>query len=164
MRSVKGDQTMLKHLLRSGALLLAVGVFGCGSPAPPEVVDDGEDNTRLAERIDVSVADWLTKPREELAKEVKERMEIVLMEQDHARNNPEVVDLLPNLKPFISLPVFQEAVYSNKAGVSLPPYLPAGVKDREVALHLARHGDFEAAALFADPADGTLQTRLAAPP
>jgi hypothetical protein len=150
---------MLRHLLRSGAFLLAWGVLGCGS-TPPVVVDDGEDDTRLAGQIDVSVADWLGKPREELAKMVKDRLETVRLEQDFARSNPASVDLLPDLKPFISLPVFQEAAYSKKAGVSLPPYLAPGARDREVALHLARNGDGEAAALFADPADADLKARL----
>src|SRR5438270_24100 len=121
---------MLRPLLRSGALLLALTVLGCGSP--PEVVDDGEDKTRLAEQIDVSVADWLGKPREELANLVKERLGTVRMEQDDALANPDKVDLLPNLKPFVSLPVFQESAYSKPAGVSLPPYLRPGVRDREV--------------------------------
>src|SRR5262249_29074660 len=38
-------------------------------------------------------------------------------------------------------------------GVSLPPYLAEGGKDTELALHLARHGDVEAALRLADPAD-----------
>ncbi len=151
---------MTKHLLGSGALLFALGVFGCGSTPPVVVEDDGADNTRLADKIDESVAEWLAKPRADLAALVKDKLESVHLEQDNARANPDSVDLLPNHKPPLSLPVFQESTWSAKAGMSLPPYLAPGVKDREVALHLARHGDAVAAALVADPADAELKTRL----
>ncbi len=150
---------MLRHLLRSGALLLAFGLVGCGS-GTPDVTDDGEDNTRLADQIDISIADWLTKPREELAGMARDRLDTCRMEQDFAHANPDSVDLLPNLKPSISLPIFQDATYSKKAGLSLPPYLNAGAKDRNVALHVARYGDAEAATQLADLQDADLKHRL----
>jgi hypothetical protein len=150
---------MKTPLLWSGALLLVVALVGCESP--PDVTDDG-DNTRLAEQVDFSLSEWLSLPRAELAALVKERMEIVVDQQERARSNPDSVDLLPTLRPSISPPIFQESNWSAKAGISLPPYLTVGAKDREVALHLARHGDHVGASFFADASDGDLKKRLEA--
>ena len=53
---------MKRPLLWSGPLLLVFALVGCNS-TPDVVVDDGDDNTRLAETGDFSPAEWLTKPR-----------------------------------------------------------------------------------------------------
>jgi hypothetical protein len=148
---------MRRYLLGGSTLLLALALCGCGSKA---VVEEGSDETRLATHIDVSVADWLKLERRELAALMKEKMDTVRQEEDYARSNPDSVDLLPKLKPSISLPIFQDAEWSDKAGVTLPPYLSPGAKDREVALHLARFGDADAATLFADPGDADLKKQL----
>jgi hypothetical protein len=149
---------MKRAVLLSCVLLLAFLLMGCGST--PQVVDDNEDTTRLAPSIDLSIQDWLGQSRAELAGLVKERLEVVTQQQDYARANPDSVDLLPGLRPAISLPVFQASKWSDKAAISLPPYLTAGTRDREVALHLSRHGDYEAGNRFADPADTDLKKRI----
>src|SRR5258708_39868715 len=107
---------MRRYLLGSSALLLALALCGCGSKPPG--ADEGENEPRLATHIDVSVGDWLKLSRPELAALVKEKMETVRQEEDYARSNPDSVDLLPKLKPSLSLPVFQDAEWSAKAGAT----------------------------------------------
>ena len=51
------------------------------------------------------------------------------------------------------MPVLREAHFSAEAGLSLPPYVAEGARDSELALHLARYGDDEAARKLVDPAD-----------
>jgi hypothetical protein len=48
--------------------------------------------------------------------------------------------------------VWREAKFSGGYGFAIPPYLKEGVKDGALALHLARHGDVEAALKLADAA------------
>ena len=54
-------------------------------------------------------------------------------------------ELLPELRLPLAVPVWRQAKYSAKAGMSLPPYLADGGRDAGLALHLARFGDVEAA-------------------
>jgi hypothetical protein len=107
----------------------------------------------LGDHTDISLADWLAKPRAELAKLAEEMAGNVEKQQDFSRTNVETLDLLPKLHAPVTVPVFTRSVYSEAAGFSLPPYLKQGAKDPVVALHLARNGDREAALKLADPAD-----------
>jgi hypothetical protein len=139
---------MRTHWLRGCVVLALVGLVGC-SRATPEAAPEDTD-TRLGDKIDVSLADWLTLPRAELAKKAEEEAVTLAKHREWARSNEHAVELLPQLHPPVSVPVFQEATFS-AAGVSLPPYLKEGASDAAVALHLARFGDHEAAVKFATP-------------
>src|SRR5262249_18783164 len=80
--------------------------------------------------------------------------------QDFGRTNAESVDLLPQLHAPVTVPVYGKCRFSDAAGISLPPYLKEGERDAAVALHLARHGDREAALKLADPDDKDLLSQI----
>jgi hypothetical protein len=67
-------------------------------------------------------------------------------------------EFLPETRLPFAPPIWREATYSSQRGFSVPPYLAAGAKDTSLALHLARHGDLEAAMRLAEPGtQGELQ-------
>jgi hypothetical protein len=140
--------------IRCAFVLTLAGLAGCrsqvaeNSPPAPEL--------RLGDHTDIALADWLTKPRAELARQAEEMASNVEKQQELTRTNRDSVDLLPQLHAPVTVPVFERCRYSQAAGFSLPPYLPEGKRDACVALHLARHGDREAALKLADPADKAL--------
>ena len=136
---------MRMQLLHGSLVLALAGLTGCGG-APAIIASDTpqEEVARLGNKSDVNLADWLKQSRPELARRVAEWTDTVQKQRLHARENPLSVDLLPALQPPATMPVFREAVYSEKAGFSLPPYLKAGDADAALALHLARLGDREA--------------------
>jgi hypothetical protein len=145
-----------------GLPLLAAAVVGCGA-RKVEVPNAGEDlTTHLGEKVDVSLSDWLTLPRADLARLADQWAATATKRQAAAREDRDSVALLPKLNPPVTAPVFQEAKYSPTAGFSLPPYLKEGEKDAAIALHLARFGDREAALKLADPADKQLLARIEA--
>ncbi len=155
------------HVLRGLVLLVAVGLAGCSSstdvapdPPPDSPPPPPPPPARLGDQTDVHLADWLQKPRPELAKLVEEWSDVVRKQKQHAAENPLSLDLLPRLQPPGTMPVFGRAAYSDKAGFSLPPYLQGGERDAAVALHLARLGDREAALKLADPANKDLLGRI----
>ena len=149
----------------AGALLLgAVALAGCGQKveeAEPAV----DDTRRLGEdSVGNKLADWLELPCAELA-------ELAVTAHDRLKNSLEgtrigtdieTVILLPKLRMPFTVPVLAEAVYSAKAGISLPPYFKEGSHDPDLALHLARHGDVDAALKVADPTDTALVEKLEA--
>lgn len=151
---------MRTSLLRT-IILLPVLLAGCkpqiteGPQGAPE-----DQTTHLGDKIDVSLADWLTRPRAELAGMADQAASDVQKQQEAARNGSEAVDLLPHLHAPVRVPVFEKAGYSSSAGLSLPPYLKDGAHDAAVALHLARHGDREAALKLADPEDKDLLAQI----
>lgn len=150
-------------MLRSRGWLLAFLFLptGCGyfqSSQPAEVVDDSV--TRLGQKAEISLAEWLALPRQELAKLAEDKAVAVARQQDFSRHNPEAVDLLPKLYLSAHAPVFAKATYSEAAGLSIPPYLKVGQKDPVVALHVAQYGDIESALKWADPADQALIERI----
>jgi hypothetical protein len=148
---------MRTWLLRAAALLAVLALAGCSREAaqPPP------DETRLGEKTDVDVAGWLKLPRPALAKLSQEWASAVKNDLDAARKSPEAVELLPRLQPPVRVPVFREAKFSAAAGFSLPPYLKPGKPDAFVALHLARHGDTQAALRLAG-GDAALRARIEA--
>jgi hypothetical protein len=141
--------------------LVLAGLAGCGgsvadnAPAAPEA-----PVTRLGDKIDVSLADWLRLSRAELAQRADEWAVTVEKQQEFSRTNSDSVDLLPQLHAPVVVPVFASCRYSPAAGFSLPPYLKEGTHDPAVALHLARAGDHEAALKLADPADADLRSQI----
>jgi hypothetical protein len=146
--------------LRAGTLVMLFAL-GCSSQvATTEDVVPEDTTTHLSDKIDISLADWLQRPRPELAKLVEEWTETVGKQREWARSNVETVRLLPQLRPPSVAVGFAEAKFSPAAGFSLPPYLKEGQKDAAVALHLARFGDEEAARKLADPADKELLAKI----
>lgn len=143
-------------------LVMLLALSGCRSRmATTEEQTVPEDTTtHLADKTDISLADWLKLPREELAKLVEEWTVTVGKHRETARNDLESVQLLPQLHPPIVTAGFAEAKFSLAAGFSLPPYLKEGQKDSAVTLHLARFGDREAARKLADPADKELLAKI----
>ncbi len=149
---------MRMHWLRGGVVLSAVlALVGCGGDPPP--VETSND-TRLAESIDINIADWLDKPRADLAGMVNDRTDNIRKTLAEQRGPAGVDELLPDLKPSLSPPVFRNVKFSTKLNITLPSYLPDDVKDREVAWHLARHGDVEAAKIVAGNADAAYLDQL----
>ncbi|HVS37702.1 MAG TPA: hypothetical protein VMS17_19225 [Gemmataceae bacterium] len=156
---------MRKTVQCAWVLLAAVGLVGCNSSAdvapdapPPDAPPPPP--ARLQDQTDVNLADWLKKPRPELAQLVAEWTETVQKQRLHAAENPVSLDLLPALQPSATMPVFGQATYSAAVGVSLPTYVKSGAPDGAVALHLARLGDRDAALLLADKADKDLFYRI----
>jgi hypothetical protein len=146
--------------LRGVAVLATLSLAGCrgSTEVPAGPAEDTE--THLSYKVHFDVADWLKLPRAELAKLCVERGQTAAHQQAEARNSPAALDLLPNVHVPTTVPVLNQAAYSAAAGCSLPPYHKQGARDAELALHLARHGDYEAAVRVADPADAKLRARL----
>jgi hypothetical protein len=140
-------------------LLTAVGLSGCKrNAAPVGLVPDPDHH--LPERTDVEVADWLKLSRPELDRTFEDWRATATKLIDLGRGNRDSLLLLPKLRPVLTLPVFQNAKFSPRSGLSLPPYLEEGKRDSEVALHLARFGDIDGALLLADPADAALRKEI----
>jgi hypothetical protein len=140
--------------------LLLAGAAGCGSKVAESDMPPEDQGTRLGDKIDISLADWLQLPRADLAKMGDEWVVTVEKLQDFGRTNVEAVDLLPQLHAPFAVPVYGKCRWSAAAGVSLPPYLKDRQRDPAVALHLARHGDREAALKLADPDDKDLLSQI----
>jgi hypothetical protein len=141
--------------------LFLVLAAGCGRSevAEPDTVPE-DMVTRLGDHIDISLADWLQRPRAELARMGDEWTVTVGKLQDFSRTHVEAVEWLPQLHAPVTVPVYGKCRWSEAAGVSLPPYLKEGERDAGVALHLARHGDREAALKLADPDDKNLLSQI----
>ena len=128
--------------------------------ATPPGVAPVDTTTRVRDKIDISLQDWLKLPQPELAKLAEEWTVTVGNQREAARGNPQSVQLLQGLRPRAESVVFAEATFSKEAGFSLPPYVKEGQKDAGMALHLARFGDREAALKLADDADKDLLAKI----
>jgi hypothetical protein len=152
---------MVKHrlwVLVTGLALAAgaLSLTGCGGgavPDEPPPQDPVEEPQRLGDHIDTSLADLLDKPRAQLAEMADDLLAKARLWEKAHREDKEVLLLLPELHLPLVVPVLREAKFSAKAGLSLPPYAAGGTSDSALALHLARHGDVEAARRLANPAD-----------
>ena len=152
------------------ALVMALGLFGCGGvsssqpdgdePEAPPAQD--KPDVGLGDKIDISLADWLKLPRAELAAKVRELKKLALAQQQSARDDHnQLWALLPQLYPPFVVPVIQDSNWSEARGISEPTWLAPGTKDADLALHLARHGDVDAALVVA-PDDAGLRQKLEA--
>jgi hypothetical protein len=146
-------------------VFFVAGFSGCrrGQVAPQG--DSGDTATHLGTKTEIDVAEWLKWPREKLAEQVQSVRDTALAQQKAARETTESASLLPRLRPLVEAPVFADAKYSARLECSRPTYFEEGKKERrydaDIALHLARFGDHEAAARFADPADKKLAKQIA---
>jgi hypothetical protein len=151
---------ILIFLALASALLLSPGCNGAQVPADakPEVSPAAAPKAAEAP----SLADLLTRPRSELAELVDEWLTRIRLQEKSLRERKTRFVLLTDFGLPLSVPVWRSASFSAKAGFSLPPYLPEGRKDTELALHLARHGDGEAASKLIDAADPAARRQLEA--
>ena len=128
------------------ALVLALASCS-GSPPPVTTASVSPPEPR------VSLQDLLGKSRSELAAQCSEWQEKILVQQKAHKDGQLPYGLLRDLRlPFV-MPGLREAKFSPQLGFSLPPYAAEGVKDAELALLYARHGDGEAARKLVDPGD-----------
>jgi hypothetical protein len=145
------------------ALALAWGLGGCSvTMSTDEPVGAGpvDQTQRLGDHVDLSLPQLLAKPRQELAELCDEWVaKIRVLEKAH-RDTTVSYLLLPELHVPLAVPVLREAKFSPHAGFSLPPYLADGAKDTDLALHLARFGDVEAARKLAQPGDADILRRI----
>jgi hypothetical protein len=155
---------MRKQWLRYAALLAALGLFGCkarNSGQPDTTETSPEATAGLGDHIDISLQDWLQQPRAELAQRVHEKADLAEAQQKAARVDPAILVLLPQLHPPLLVPVLRESAWSEAEQISLPPWLKSGARDADLALHLARHGDVDAALKVA-PENPALRQQLEA--
>jgi hypothetical protein len=132
-----------------------------GSPAESNVLPWPEGTTttggveviKLEGPIEVSLAGLLIKPRAELAALADETVLRIKYFEDLHKQGRLPFFLLPQVRLPLAVPVFRQATYSAQHGFSVPPYLSENRKDTELALHLARYGDVEAARQLVDPTD-----------
>lgn len=148
-----------------GLLLIvsAVAVVGCSSSevtAPDQA--GGLSSALNGEGTDLSLAELFGKPRAELAALAEEWLDKVRTQQKGHHDGRLPYNLLPEFRLALIVPVCREARFTPDLGLSLPPYAEAGKKDNELALHLARYGDVEAALKLADPTDAEVQARIEA--
>jgi hypothetical protein len=106
------------------------------------------------------LAELLAVPRAELAKQYDELVAQVQIREKAHRDGTLAFGLLPRLRLPLILPIWGEASYSAKANISLPPYLAEGSTDNQLALHLARFGDAEAAQRLANPSDAAVRKQI----
>ncbi len=152
-------------------LFCLVGCFlltGCGgsaAPAPTGVPSESLVAPAVAEEklepsSEASLASLLAQSREELAAQAA-ALEKTIHDQDVLRLEGHLpFALVPKLRLPSMPPVFREAKYSPERGFSVPPYLE-GKQDAALAVHLARHGDTEAALKLADPETAAELKKLA---
>ena len=155
---------MKRHSLRWGAVVPLVLLVGCGTPPVPVAGPPVEENrpVLLEATSEASLAELLTKPRAELAALCDEWTARVRLQEKAHREGSAPFALLPDARLPLVLPIWREARFAPRDGISLPPYLAEGNKDSACALHLARFGDTEAAQQLVDPADREARRRIEA--
>ncbi|HEY1861812.1 MAG TPA: hypothetical protein VGG61_15740, partial [Gemmataceae bacterium] len=133
-----------RHLFGWLVLFLACFLSGCGSSQVGETPLPGIDDS-----LEMPLANLLAKPRPDLAVLGEEWAGKVADQEKAVRLGDLRCTVLPELRFPRMLPVWREATFSSRAGFSLPPYAAEGAKNAELAVHLARYGDAEAAAKLA---------------
>ncbi len=149
---------MSKRGLCFGVFIGVLALAGCHSNSWSGKSHDPAPSTRIGDTISVSLDDLLKKPRAELAGLADDCFTKIQVHEKARREGTLHFILLPNIRLPLVVPVWREAKYSAKVGFSLPPYVSEQSKDVQLALHLARFGDIEAARKLADGGDSdTLQ-------
>jgi hypothetical protein len=140
-------------------LLLAAGVSGCRKAEVVPVREADDNTTHLGNSTEIVLADWLTWDRKKLYDEAHATLDTVIAQQRAVRETSDSGALLPTLRPPIGMPVLGETKFGADAEGSRPTYLKAKF-DPDLALHLARFGDRQAALRFADPDDKKLLEQI----
>ncbi len=151
---------MKKLILGLGVSVFALSLTGCGSEVAVEEVKEKPLASRIGDSIDLSLAELLTKPRKQLAEMADEVAKQIQIQEKGRREGRLPFTLIPTLRLPLVVPVLREVHYSDKAGFSLPSYLAEDSKDSALALHLARHGDYEAAEKLVEPGDTETSQRI----
>jgi hypothetical protein len=148
---------MQRQTLSAWLILFFVGFLtGCGSSQVAETPLPGIDDS-----LETPLAQLLAKPRAELATLSEEWAGKVADQEKAVRIGDLRCTVLPELRFPHIVPVWREAAFSARTGISLPPYAAEGTHDAELALHLARYGDAEAAAQLAGD-NSDVKAKLAA--
>jgi hypothetical protein len=146
------------------AALLTVVLVGCGQgtrvEAPKDPGDDKQAGDLEAGKLEPSLVQLLRAPRKDLAALCDETAVVIRTRKAALEGKDASAGPLGVLRPVPTLPVFREAKFSAATGFSLPPYLKEGRRDAAVALHLARHGDAEAARKLIEPTDRDTLARI----
>jgi hypothetical protein len=150
---------ILALLAGISSVILVMGISGCGQE---DVVPDVPAEVPLSfkDTSDTSLAELLTKSRDELAEMAEDLATRIRVQEKAHRDSTLLYTLLPELHLPLVVPVFRQARFSTRSGFSLPPYLVEGTKDSDVALHLARYGDVEAARKLVDLTDTATRRQL----
>src|SRR5262249_2612569 len=61
--------------------------------------------------------------------------------------------LLRQVRPSLELPILRDARWSARRGISLPAYMSEDARDVDVAVHVARYADADAALVLAGPGE-----------
>jgi hypothetical protein len=154
---------MRRYLLGFVLLFLSVAVAGCSSSeAEQQPTVYQPPPSLMADKIDISLADLLARPRSELATQAREWEAKITAQEKGIKEGRLNLILLPTFRLPRVVPVLREASYSEQAGFSLPPYATAGAKDSAMAVHLARYGDAEAANQLVQPGDNEAAQQIQA--
>jgi len=146
------------HLLLGVSFLLAL--TGCGGRPQGPVGQVDDTQARLGTQIDLDLAKLLEADRADLAKQVDQLLDTAQAQRAVLNSKPAQAWLLPRQNaPRHGL--LHQGTFSAKAGFSLPGYNADGNADAELALHYARHGDFEAGSKLAPADDAAVAAQLA---
>ena len=136
-------------------LLVIKSRIGDNTPPPPQPAervipvinpDEEPDNMNLKELLD--------KPRAELARIANDYEEQIFHQEKKRQQGELTFKLLPLSTRFpMAWPIWRQAKYSAQRDMVLPPYLSETGFDSNLALHLARFGDVEAARKIVEPND-----------
>jgi hypothetical protein len=140
---------------------LAALACGCGQEVQEEAAPEAEaPPPRLGDSIDTSLAELLGKPRAELAAMADDWAARAQLQEQYRRERRVEYTLLPAARFPLVVPALRGAHFSPETGFSLPPYTAEGTADSDLALHLARYGDDEAARKLAAANDAQAKRRI----
>lgn len=128
---------------------------------PQELVQIKRGYTSFDDPEAISLSNLLSRPRSELAALNAEYEQRVIALDKLRDEGKLLLHLVPAARIPLAFPIWQEAQFSQQRDMLVPPYLPEGQYDSALALHLARHGDIEAARKLVDPVDADIQAEIA---
>src|SRR5438876_850707 len=135
---------------------LVVGMVvlpGCRRASTPEEAPAEAAST-------INLTELLAQPRSELAAQTDALVKQVQTQEKNRRDGRIRFTLMLDLRLPLVVPIWQQSKFNSKLGFSLPSYVLEDTKDTELAVHLARYGDFEAAQKLADPKDAGAMSRI----
>jgi hypothetical protein len=146
---------MRTRVISTGCYLVLLGVLGC---------DAARESTKTTapakHEPEYQLADWLEKPRQELAEHASEVQARVALQRRAVQEGRLHLGFLPKLPMPLIVPIWAEASFSAKRGIALPPYANENAADPQLALHLASFGDAAGARLLADASDTATQKAI----
>lgn len=159
---------MRQSCYRYVCCLAAMLLGGCGSSEvtvveePQPAAPSAPVPASISDQIELSLTELMARPRSDLARMADELATKIDIQLTAHRTGRLTFALLPDYAAALSVPVLGQAKFSTQLGFSIPPYLADGTRDGDIALHLARHGDVEAARKLVNPADPALSSRIEA--